>query len=106
MHLAIHSVWKRREKCVIRARCGLNGDDDTIVSSPAVVEVGVLEVERSLGEAVLVSDVVHLVDDVEGVDSGCVEIIARSRDDTRVLDIDKSQVVLRLYRYVRLYAFV
>ena len=52
----------------------LDRDQDTVIAAAAFVEVVVLEVERGLGEAVAVQDVVDRVADVERIDASSVHV--------------------------------
>ena len=73
-HVPALAVWGRREVRVVGPRAVLDGDRDAVVALAALAEVVVLEVERGLGEAVLVLDVVHRVHDVERVDACGVDV--------------------------------
>lgn len=104
--MPVYTIRKRRERRVVGTRCSLHRYNDAVIAFPSIGEVVVLKVERRLGESVLVRNVVHLVDHVEGVNAGCVQIIAYGGHGAGVVDVDKCQVVLRFGRDVGLDAFV
>ena len=88
-HLAALPIGGRREERVVGALVVLDGDQDTVVACPALAKVVVLEVERSLVEAVDVGDVMHRVDDVECIRARGVDVLLRRRVRVRVLSEDK-----------------
>lgn len=106
MHLPVYTIRKGRERRVVGPRRSLHRYNDAVVAFPSIGEVVVLEVERRLGEPVLVGNVVHLVDHVEGVNTGCVQIIAYGGHGAGIMDVDECKIVLRFCRDVGLDAFV
>ena len=76
-HVAALAIRGRREVGVVGARGVLDGDGDAVGALAALAEVVGLEVERGLGEAVLVRDIVDRVDCVEGVHAGGVDVGGR-----------------------------
>ena len=68
----------------ILGRCGkvgvvgsgriLNGDENTVILGATLVKVVKLEVERFLGEAVTICEVVHHIENKEGVRAGRIEV--------------------------------
>ena len=77
--MAALAVGGRLEVGVVGAGRVLDGDSDAVIALAALAEVVGLEVERGLGEAVLVRDVVQRVDDVEGVHACRVDVHRRRR---------------------------
>lgn len=76
-HVPALAIGRSREVCVIRSGGVLDRRSDAVALFTAVVEVVLLEVERGLGEAVSVSDVVHGVDEVEVVHARSVNVRGR-----------------------------
>lgn len=73
-HLTGLAIRGSSEVGVVEPSSVLDGDLDTIVAASTLSEVVGLEVVRGLGEAVEVPDVVEHVGDIEGVDTGGVNV--------------------------------
>jgi hypothetical protein len=88
-HAAGRAVSRRGEVGVVGAGAILDGDEDTVVADSALTDLGLLEVEGRLGEAVLVCDVVNGVHDVEGVDDRGILLVGGARIGTVGVIIDE-----------------
>lgn len=106
MHLPVDPIRQsREERIVCPGRC-LHRHNNMVVALPGLIEIALLEVERGFGEAVLVRDVMHLVDKVECVDEGRSEIVRVHRWLRGVLIVDERQPRTGLADNVSLHALV
>jgi hypothetical protein len=74
-HLTRLAVWRGRKVCIFEAVRILDGDPDRIAPAASAFEIYLLKVVRVLGETVPPHDVMHGVDDVEGIHDRAVDAI-------------------------------
>lgn len=84
----------------------MDGQEDFVSRLAALVEVGVLEVVRGLGEAVQVGDVVDHVCDVESIGASGIEVVRGGRLCFGVDDVIVNVPSFRFLGEGRLRAFV
>jgi Asp-tRNA(Asn)/Glu-tRNA(Gln) amidotransferase C subunit len=90
-HRAGTTIRRSGEVSVVCPGATLHRNRNAVIGSAALAVVVRLEVERRLGEAVSVCDIVDAVDDVERVGARSVEIDLRRRRSTGVLREDEVQ---------------
>lgn len=104
-HLPALAIRRRQEIGVVRSRSGLHRNCDPISTSPAFVEVVVLEIEHGFGKSIFVGDVVNGVGNVKCIDTGSVHVVIGGWVRSRVLVVDEGEIGARLRSSIRLVAF-
>ena len=88
-HASACAISRGAEVGVVRSSRILHADSDAVVTLSTLALVVVLEVERRLGEAVEVRDVVNAVHHIEGIDDGSVHVCGDSRRLGGVCGVDE-----------------